>query len=416
MHARRFHVTLAITVVAAGLSVASFLPVAHRLHQSCPVSKSHVMFANDCAKCHDQAFQPVARLFGCKECVSTSDQACQACHRAAPHHGNEPACASCHREHRGHETLAVHVADRNCAACHGRDYAHPMDEKRPIPVTNFNHDHAEFSASLPNAKDPSKIKFNHKAHLDLDLDALRRALEKAGRTELKDLGAKMQCADCHRMDDERKYFRPIQYENHCARCHALNAPLVGEFAVELRPAVVAFGKTPLPHREPVIVRAAMRDRLLEFAQANKIVPGKGAPSVPRPLPWQPQSDAAGRWEVGQASPADAVSFMNRQWSKTETLPTCGHCHIEKDRKDGLPVFLKTAIPQRWHPHSVFSHGSHRTVQCGDCHDRNSAKVKVAASVTASDILMPTLQVCQECHRGPSGARNACVECHRYHAR
>ena len=57
--------------------------------------------------------------------------------------------------------------------------------------------------------------------------------------------AKMACADCHQMDDERKYLKPINYENHCARCHALNVALVGDFAGELKQAAAAFRKTPL---------------------------------------------------------------------------------------------------------------------------------------------------------------------------
>jgi len=421
LKARRFYVTLATTVVVTLLSLASFAPGLQRVHQACAVSNSHAMFANDCAKCHDQAFQPLVQLF-CKDAVSTSDSSCNACHQSAPHHGNEPACASCHREHRGHEVLATHVADRNCANCHQDlsyhvEYGHVTPHRKlaftwfHYPITNFNRDHPEFAASLPGAKDPSKIKFNHKAHLDLDLDALRR-----GRDDLKGLGAKMTCADCHQLDDERKYLRPINYENHCARCHALNAPLVGDFAAELNPMAAAFAKTPLPHKEPVVVRAVLRDRLVEFAQMHKVVASKGAPSVPRPLPWKPVTEEQWSWASERAKETEAVLFMNKQWSKVEPLTGCSHCHIEKERVGGLPVYLRTEIPTRWHPHSVFNHGSHRSMNCADCHDRNAAKIKVADSQSAADVLMPTLQSCQECHKGPGGARNACVECHRYHAR
>jgi hypothetical protein len=407
LKARRFHVTLATTLAFTLLSVASFVPGMHRLHQACPVSKSHAMFANDCAKCHDQAFQPVRRLLGCPECVSASDQACSSCHRSAPHHGNEPACASCHREHRGHEILAAKVADNNCVACHS--------DMEPA-ITHFNRDHPEFRASLPNQKDPSNIRFNHKAHLDLDLGSLRRALEKAGRHELKGLGDKVQCADCHQLDDERKYVRPISYENHCARCHALTAPLIGDFAAELKPAAATLAKVPLPHKEPAVVRAVLRDRLVDFAQQHRIAPGKGAPGVPRPLPWKPVTEEQWSWASEQAKKTEGVLFMNKQWSKVEPFAGCSHCHIERERVGGLPVYLKTEIPARWHPHSVFSHGSHRSMACADCHDRNAAKIKVADSQSAADILMPTLQTCQECHIGQGGARNTCALCHRYHSR
>jgi hypothetical protein len=84
--------------------------------------------------------------------------------------------------------------------------------------------------------------------------------------------------------------------------------------------------------------------------------------------------------------------------------------------DGLPIYEKSALPSRWYEHSVFNHGSHRTVACTDCHDKNGQGVSVANSRSARDILLPTLQKCQECHTGSGGARNTCVECHRYHSR
>src|ERR1017187_3811462 len=62
------------------------------------------------------------------------------------------------------------------------------------------------------------------------------------------------------------------------------------------------------------------------------------------------------------------------------------------------------------------HGAHRMMGCVECHDKSAKGVKVAHSQTAEDILLPTIQSCQECHRPSGSARNACVECHRYHDR
>jgi hypothetical protein len=218
------------------------------------------------------------------------------------------------------------------------------------------------------------------------------------------------------MDAERRYVKPIVYENHCARCHALNAALVGVFAGDLKAAAVKFSETPLPHREPAVVRAVLRDRLVAFAQQHKLVLRQGAPSVPRPLPWQPVTEVQWSWASDQVKKTEAVLFMNKQWGKHEKLTGCSHCHIENGQRDGLPVYQKTLIPERWYRHSVFNHGSHRTMACVDCHDKNAAGVKVAHSETTADILLPTLQTCQQCHKGPGAARNACVECHRYHER
>jgi hypothetical protein len=422
LKSRRFWVTLSTALVVAGLSALTLVPWAHWMHQAAPVSQAHAKLNNNCASCHDTMCQPLARLFNAGDVLSVSNKTCNDCHAGAIHHAKqarEPACATCHREHQGHDVLATHVADRHCASCHG-DLASSIrvGEKTAYHnvITHFNRDHPEFAASALGKKDQAKVKFNHKAHLDLDLDALRFANKKIGRDDIKGSEPKMACADCHQMDDARKYPLPINYDKHCASCHALNAPLIGDFAKELKDAAAQFAKTPLPHREPAIVRAVLRDRLAEFAQANHVVAGKSV-SVPRPLPWRPVTDEQWSWAKEQAKKTEEVLFMNRQWQKNEQLGACSHCHIEKDRNAGLPVYYKTEIPPRWHQHSIFDHNSHRAMTCIDCHDKNAAGIKVADSQSTTDILLPTLKSCQECHTGGSnGARNACVECHRYHQR
>src|SRR5262249_39637664 len=64
---------------------------------------------------------------------------------------------------------------------------------------------------------------------------------------------------------------------------------------------------------------------------------------------------------------------------------------------------------RWLPHSVFSHDSHRPLQCLECHPG------VPESRLTSDVLMPAIESCRKCHTGTErGARSDCVECHTYH--
>jgi hypothetical protein len=425
LKSRRFYVTCSVTFVVLLLSLVSMAPQFHRAHQAGPLAGAHAMFNNDCAKCHDQALQPIARLFGSSNAHSVSDAACNKCHQGTIHHAKQhhaPACASCHREHRGNEVLATHVADRRCVACHGNLMDHLMPGEHSAlhsVITHFNRDHPEFRDSTKGKKDPSKIKFNHQAHLDLDLDALRQANEKAGRQALQGLAGAMKCADCHQMDEERKYLKPILYEKHCSQCHPLNVGLVGDFAQELQGAAAAFAKTSLPHQEPAIVRAVLRDRLVQFAQQNAVTGGKKLGKVPRPLPWNPShavSEEQWSWASEQAKKSEAILFLNQQARKADGLATCSQCHIENGHEGDLPIYEKSAIPARWYRQSVFDHGSHRHVGCTDCHDKNAQGISVARSRSARDILLPTLKKCQECHIGAGGARNACVECHRYHSR
>lgn len=428
LKSRRFWVTLCTTIAVALVSVFTLVSPLHFMHQAAPVSKAHARLNSNCASCHDAFCQPLARLFSAGDVVSVSNKMCNECHVGALHHAKqarEPACATCHREHLGHAIQSAHVGDRHCVQCHSNLASNLTAGETTTyhnAVTNFNRDHPEFAASAPGKKDEAKIKFNHKAHLDLDLDALRTANKKIGRDDIKGTAPRMDCADCHQMDEERKYPLPINYDKHCAACHALNAPLIGDFAKELKDAAARFAKTPLPHKEPALVRAVLRDRLAEFAQANHVVAGK-ALTAPRPLPWRPVTDEQWGWAKEQAKKAEEVLFMNRQWQKNEALGACSHCHFEKERLaplvpgGGLPTYHKTDIPSRWHRHSLFNHNSHRSLKCADCHDRNAAGIKVADSQATADILLPTLKSCQECHTGGgSGARNACVECHRYHQR
>ncbi len=428
--ALRYYVTFSVTAVVTLLCLASLVPAFHRAHQAGPVSKAHAQFNQDCATCHDQSFGPLERLF--TPTVSITDKSCNQCHIGTRHQAkqdHEASCVSCHHEHQGHEILASHVGDQHCTQCHANLPNHLKDGEKTVfhaNITDFKRDHPDFQPALKGKKDDAKIKFNHKAHLNLDLEALRQANKNAAPDVLKGMGAKLECSQCHVLDEQRQYFLPIRYESQCAQCHPLNVPLAGKFAKDLDPAVAEFVKTPLPHKEPAIVRAVLRDRLVQFAQKNTVVAGPSEPSPDvRPLPWKPSvpvTDAQWAWAIKQGAQTEAVLFMNKQWSKAESMTGCTYCHFEQKRagSSDLPEYFPTEIPSRWYKHSVFNHGSHRFLNCVECHDRNADGMPVAKSQTTSDILLPTLKVCQECHRGPIGtsgsAGNSCVQCHRYHDR
>jgi hypothetical protein len=142
-----------------------------------------------------------------------------------------------------------------------------------------------------------------------------------------------------------------------------------------------------------------------------------AAATPRPLPWRQPADISNEvwaWATGQVQKNEALLFANQQWKKSndQQFTQCSHCHIEAKeapaRPDGLPTFAPTKIPVRWYPHSTFNHDSHRLMRCDQCHD------KAASSRKTEDILLPSLQLCQQCHKQGGLARNDCVECHQYH--
>jgi hypothetical protein len=64
----------------------------------------------------------------------------------------------------------------------------------------------------------------------------------------------------------------------------------------------------------------------------------------------------------------------------------------------------------WFPKSRFSHGSHRDMECGSCHEAR-------ASVTSADVLMPSIANCRACHGGEAASDkvpSTCISCHGFH--
>src|SRR5690606_23680962 len=73
--------------------------------------------------------------------------------------------------------------------------------------------------------------------------------------------------------------------------------------------------------------------------------------------------------------------------------------------------LAVRLTQQWMPKSVFDHDAHVQTECTACHLATDSK-------QATDVLMPDLDNCQQCHAGERGAAlkiaTGCVGCHSYH--
>ena len=90
---------------------------------------------------------------------------------------------------------------------------------------------------------------------------------------------------------------------------------------------------------------------------------------------------------------------------------CKECHSLSypGGPESLPVVAKAAITTRWLQHASFDHQAHQMLACASCHTR------VNNSKETSDVLIPGIQVCRECHRnGANAAEARCFECHVYH--
>ena len=362
-----------------------------------PVAHSHALIGQKCSACH-------VSTAGFQRTVT--DQACLACHDGPIHHGEQtfsPACSDCHVEHKGVVRLAS-TSDRACAQCHA-DLA-AKDKNAPprfvAEISDFDRNHPEFAPLRSGQKDPGTIRFNHHVHLKKELRGPHGTVQ-------------LQCADCHRTQGleaawpygeaevtpatfspgvsmtlpSRAYMSPVNYMKHCSACHTL------QFDRRFRESV--------PHKEPKVVYEFVVKKLTEYIAAHPDQihtvdePDKRLPT--RPVPPIPRN--AQEWIAQRL--ADAQLLL---WRKA-----CKECHALSypGGAESLPTVAKAAITTRWLPHATFDHAAHQLLACASCHTRASN------SQETSDVLIPGIQVCRECHRsGGNAAEARCFECHVYH--
>jgi hypothetical protein len=201
----------------------------------------------------------------------------------------------------------------------------------------------------------------------------------------------LKCADCHQPSDssDRAYMTPVNYEKHCATCHTLQFDR-------------RFSES-APHKDPKVVYDFVFAKLTAYIAAHPAEiplvdePDKRLPSRP------PQPPARNAAEWVQQRMADAQLLL---WRKA-----CKECHqlSYPNGPDSVPAVAKAAITTRWLPHAEFDHKAHQMVQCASCH------AKASDSRETSDVLIPGVQSCQQCHHaGKDAAEARCFECHTYH--
>lgn len=362
------------------------------------VAASHHQFERDCAQCHTGALQKVA------------DETCQRCHNTALHHANQvatPGCATCHVEHRGRQRSGPAIVDSQfCTQCHA-DLHTTEGTLGPLPrfasrIRSFTTDHPQFAvhegiarvrlSGQANLQDTAQVKLNHKVHLKPGLMALE------GPESLT-------CRNCHQVDAQGAYMRSITYGEHCMRCHLL------EFDERFPQQIVPHGK------QPEEMRKFLRDNFTRRCVERLVQPPSspqegGERALDRHHPGQPEPRAEAETVVRYSDAGVREAEKRLYTGGKQSL--CGLCHILPDLPPGglLPKVVQPAIPARWLPHSVFNHQAHARVghACEDCHR------KARESEKTTDVLLPGIASCQECHSVSGGVDFACVTCHLYHNR
>ena len=355
-----------------------------------PVSAAHSLFGKQCGICHEPF-------------KGAPEQLCLKCHDGPLHNAAQtvtPPCISCHVEHKGQEKLA-RVSNEQCVTCH-KDLqvknSAPLFAKK---ITGFAQDHPEFAISLKSGIGIKRLRLNEAGGSQSDRTTLTFPHETHLKVGLKSPKGQVQlaCKNCHATADDGKQIAPIVYEKHCQSCHqlAFSPDMPNRFA---------------PHAEPSVVHGFL---VATFAERRSEAP----PPPPAATPELP----AGRLTrpVPSVSPIITAPTSGQSVAAAEKYlytVTCNKCHAVENPQARTPTIARVAIPHVWLPHGLFSHRSHRLFECASCHD------DVTKSKVATDANLPSITVCQQCHRATvqaaaeplsqHSATTDCVSCHEYH--
>jgi hypothetical protein len=399
-----------LMAAAVGLAVVwiAYAAVAgdEEIYSSGPVSEAHAVIGQQCNVCHLQQ----TGVF--REHVTV--EACIACHDGPIHSLREvaaqtPDCGTCHVEHKDILRLAQ-TDDKNCTECHSDLKVRSGQPEVAARISSLQ-DHIALNLLPGKRKDPGTIKLNHEVHLRPGLRGPKGA-------------ATLECDDCHRTAavrepwqygepqfrtltakkgdepalgarEDRRFMQPVTYAESCAYCH----PLYFDKRIA-EPVPHPSGKDPAA--ASVEVRAFVVKKLQEYLAKN---PGAwrepenvqdrriaGKPFEEAPVARSPQEWLAKRI-------AGAEAFL---WGKT-----CKDCHsLSQPKGNEPPVVAKANMLVRWLGNAEFDHEAHRMMDCNSCHAAKTSK-------ETSDVLLPTMQTCVECH-APGKAESRCFECHQYH--
>jgi predicted CXXCH cytochrome family protein len=213
----------------------------------------------------------------------------------------------------------------------------------------------------------------------------------------------MNCADCHRLEPDGEHFAPISMQGQCAACHELTFD-------------PAAPDRQLPHGKPREVVLTLQDYFTrKFSDPNA---GK-ATRERRRLPGHDEEE-----ETCTGVPFDcAMRSARREIESQFTRRGCVGCHgvIDTQSRDVFDRYqvIPIRFARDYFPANRFDHRSHRIQgkltgddACLSCH---AAK----KSEDSSDLMMPGIAKCTECHGDKAAAERVtvqCVSCHEYHPR
>lgn len=351
-----------------------------------PVSNHHRLTENQCSSCHEES--PFR---------GTPDDRCTSCHAVKPHKGvtsaissdtEGAACVTCHREHHGQRSL-VPVESPLCTSCHERIEAR-VPGALGKNVSSFA-SHPEFATVAARAgQSPSLSGRAHLSSRPRPVTALKFSHAKHLPREVGDGGSRpsspnVACKSCH-VPAERgseSTMRPVGFDAHCSRCHSIE--------LDER----AAGKR-VPHGSEQRAFDAVLAGLAQYYV------GRDAGAM--------RASTGGTQE--ERLEREARDLEQALYTEGKGCMKCHDVTTEAPRSGkSRYLVVPPAIPAKWMFAASFSHDRHRSADCMSCHEG------AAVSVSASDVLLPGVDRCRECHADPGTpgkVESPCLECHRYH--
>jgi len=391
------------------------------------LSSAHHGLEQDCQACHVDAF------------VTVQDKTCLTCHEDDAHdHAAKPRlltargepegfgkigaafasafnkppgrCVECHSEHEGAGAMEP-TAQKFCADCHNGMDARLTDTKLEN-ASDFGIEHPQFRPAVlvsPGGKNPPRkrvslddkptenngLKFPHDVHL-----SKTGGVAQMGRrlTADYDFGPSLVCKDCHTPDPKGVRFEPVDMKEDCSMCHSLAFDEIGGTVRTLR------------HGEPAMVQADLRAYYRSTGPTRPI--NLGGMARRRPGESNDIRVASDYARAVQFRPSRANMAISEVFSRGGA---CFDCHgitppTARGRVDyGIKPVTQT---DRYMQKGWFSHDAHTEEKCETCHN-------APASKQATDLLLPGIKTCRECHGGEfqktSDVPSTCAMCHDYHA-
>jgi hypothetical protein len=182
---------------------------------------------------------------------------------------------------------------------------------------------------------------------------------------------------------------PVTYAKHCSACHGL------QFDARFQEAA--------PHDTPEVIHTFLVQRFQQYipshpADLHVTAPNRDLPQ--KPIPPAVRVLTEQQWVTLRVAESEELLYRK----------TCAQCHALKFATSApLPTVAKSNITQRWFPHAVFNHDTHKLLKCVECHSG------ALTSQDTADVLLPRIATCEKCHRGGrQAAESRCFECHTYH--